>query len=393
MIKIKNVDILIPHVGFSHGSLAMEKDRFNRVDFHAKGELPKDDSAYTEVLDAEQMFAGEKIYAVCGLFDTHIHGAMGSDICDGNWEAISTVARYEASRGITNLAATTMTMDQKTLTKASAVIKEAREKGIEKGCTIVGGHMEGPFINTNKRGAQNPEFVQAPNTPFYRQMQEASGEAYKVITMAPECEGGMDFIDKHHKEISISLGHTLSDYQLASEAFGRGANRLTHCYNAMGQLSHREPGPIAAAADHDHTWIEIIADGVHVDPAMVRVAFRLFGPERIVMISDSMRATGLQDGTYSLGGLEVTVKYPEARIASGSLAGSVTDLLGCVKVATEKMRLPLHHTLACASLNPAKSLGLEKDYGSIEVGKFADLLLLNEQLEPKAVWVKGVRVL
>lgn len=388
MCKITNVEILVPHSHFAHGTIQIEENRFGEVLFHEK-----DATCTEDALDACKTFGEEKIYAVCGLFDTHVHGAMGADICDGTWEAISTVARYEASRGVTNLAATTMTMGEDTLTQASAVIKEAREKGIEKGCTIVGAHMEGPFINTNKRGAQNPAFVQAPNTPFYRKLQDASGEAYKVITMAPECEGGMEFIDKHHKEISISLGHTVADYAIASEAFARGANRLTHCYNAMGQLSHREPGPIAAAADHDHTWIEIIADGVHVDPAMVRVAFRLFGAERMVFISDSMRATGLSDGTYSLGGLEVTVKYPEARIDSGSLAGSVTDLLGCVKVAHEKMKIPLVHAFACASLNPAKSLGLEKEYGSIEKGKFADLLLVNEKLEPKAVWVKGVRVL
>lgn len=395
MYKITNVEILLPNKQFAHGTLLLDGEHIRKVKLH-EGALPCQGTCTTSAdalfLDAPLHFGVEKVYAVPGLIDTHIHGAMGADLCDGTEDAVLTIAQYEASRGVTSLLPTTMTMDEETLKKAGRSLKKIMEEQdqIDNICNLLGAHMEGPFINVKRCGAQNPDFIRNPETPFYERLQEASGDAYKVVTLAPEVEGGMEFIDKHHKEISISVGHTCSDYALAKEAFDRGANRLTHCYNAMASLHHREPGPIAAAFDSKHTWVELICDGVHVDPAMVRLAFRLFGAERIIMISDSMRATAVGEGIVPFGGQEVEVKGREARLTTtGALAGSITDLMSCVRVAVKEMHLPLADVLTCASYNPAKALHVEDKHGSLEVGKFADLVLLNEELEPLAVWVKG----
>lgn len=342
-----------------------------------------------EIKDFNNQPKSENIYAVAGLMDTHIHGAMGADFCDGSIEAVKTIAEYEARRGITTLVPATMTMPEEVLVKVGQALRQAKDEGLNNGSSIEGIHMEGPFINIDKKGAQNPKYIHLPETGFYKRLQKASGDNYKIVTMAPEVEGAMEFIDNFHEEISISVGHTTADYNTASEAFSRGANRLTHCYNAMEGLHHRKPGPIAAAADHEHTFVELIADAVHSDPAMVRLAFRIFGKERIVFISDSMRATGLGDGIYNLGGQDVSVRGAEARIENGSLAGSVSDLFTCVQCAVQKMKIPLEHALLAASYNPAKAIGLDDKFGSIEPGKFANILLFNEDFSIVAVWVKG----
>lgn len=398
MYKLTNVEIFTPKKGFMHGTILIKDESIAKVRYH-EGPLPClgkcTESADAVLIDATAEFAenGEKIYAVPGFLDSHIHGAMGFDVCDGTVEALEAIAKYEASRGVTCLVPATMTMGEDTLKKVGEAVQQVSNKVIEGGCSIEGLHMEGPFINPDKVGAQNPEFIHKPDSEYYQRLQKYSDKAYKVVTMAPEVEGGMDFIAANHHEISISVGHTCADYQQAYEAFAAGADRLTHCFNAMPSLHHRNPGPIAAAADHKHTWIEMITDGVHIDPAMVRLAFRIFGYERIVFVSDSMRATGLEDGEYSLGGQKVIVKGSEARLENGALAGSVTDLLACVKHAVEKMNIPLVEALTCACYNPYKALNMDDKRGTLESGKFADVLLLNEKLEPKAVWVKGRRVL
>lgn len=328
-----------------------------------------------------------------GLIDTHFHGCRGEDICDAKRESLETISAYEASRGVTTLVPATMTLpesllDQISKTYASYVADPQKPKGAE----FVGIHMEGPFINIRKKGAQNGEHIHRPDVEMMDRLQCSCQHAYKIVTLAPEVEGAMEFIDKLHEELSISVGHTEASYAIAKEAFERGANRLTHCFNAMPGVHHRNPGPICAAAERPDTWIELITDGIHIEPSVVRLAFAAFGSHRLVLVSDSMRATGLSDGDYTLGGQAVRVSGKSACLADGTLAGSVTDLLGCVKTAVTEMEIPLEVALRCASYNPACSVGIEEHYGGLAPQKFANFFVADENLEPQAVWVKGERI-
>ena len=229
---------------------------------------------------------------------------------------------------------------------------------------LVGINMEGPFISPSKVGAQNPEYVRNPGVEEFGRLQEAAGGLFKIVDIAPEEPGADEFIRELSGEVRISLAHTCTDYDTAAHAFELGARHLTHLFNAMDPMHHRKPGPIPAAAERDDVTPEIIADGIHIHPAMVRLAFNMFGDDRMILISDTLRAAGLEDGTYDLGGQDVTVRGYVATIENGALAGSVSDLMRCVQVAVRDMDIPLESAVKAASTNPARALGLA-DRGSI----------------------------
>ena len=259
-----------------------------------------------------------------------------------------------------------------------------------KGADLVGINMEGPFISPSKVGAQNPDYVRNPSAEEFRRLQEAAGGLFKLVDIAPEEPGAEEFIREMANEVRISLAHTCTDYDTAVRAFELGARQLTHLYNAMDPMHHRKPGPIPAAVEHGEVTAEIIADGVHIHPAMVRLAFQLFGDDRMILISDTLRAAGLEDGTYDLGGQDVTVRGPVATIDNGALAGSVSDLMRCLTVAVRDMGIPLASAVKAASANPARALGLDAERGAIEPGKVADAVLLDkETLDVKAVVLRG----
>ena len=200
----------------------------------------------------------------------------------------------------------------------------------------------------------------------------------KLVDIAPEEPGSDAFIEEMKDEVRISIAHSCADYDAARHAFEKGARHLTHLYNAMDPMHHRKPGPIPAAAERDDVTAEIIADGVHIHPSMVRLAFNMFGDDRMILISDTLRAAGLKDGTYDLGGQDVTVRGPEARIANGALAGSVSDLMRCFRVAVKEMDIPLVSAVKAATINPARAIRIEGEYGSIQEGHVADAVILDE---------------
>ena len=253
--------------------------------------------------------------------------------------------------------------------------------------------MEGPFISKAKKGAQDAAHILKPDAELFRKLQKEAKGLIKLVDIAPEEEGAMEFIKELKDEVHISFAHTMADYNTAKQGYDLGACHATHLYNAMPPLSHREPGVIGAALDSEHVKVELICDGVHVHPAVVRATFELFGDDRIVMISDSMRATGLGDGIYTLGGQDVKVAGKVAKLVSdGALAGSVTNLMDCVRAAVLDMKIPLESAVACATMNPAKSVGLYDQYGSITVGKAGNLVLLDPDLSLKAVILNGRRL-
>ena len=325
-------------------------------------------------------------YIIPGLTDLHFHGCMGADCCDGSTSAIQTLAEYELSCGVTQILPATMTMPPDILKQIAAC---AASYDSQEGADFLGLYMEGPFINPSRKGAQNEAFIRLPDSALLKELQRLSGHKFRICTIAPEMEGSIDFIRQNKKDIRISLAHMEADYETALQAYQAGASQLTHTFNAMPGMSHRRPGPIAAAADQSHVMAELICDGIHIHPAMVRTAFRLFGEERICFISDSMRACGLSDGTYDLGGQTVTVKGRTAALSDGTIAGSVTNLMDCLRISVRQMGIPLASAVRCAALNPVRALGLEADYGSLKPGKYANLVFLSEELDIIRICYRG----
>ncbi len=327
-------------------------------------------------------------YVIPGLVDLHFHGSAGADISDGDLAGLHRMGAYEASRGVTAMCPATMTLPEDVLVRA-AQAAVAYEPAADE-AALVGINMEGPFISPSKVGAQNPDYVRNPSAEEFRRLQEAAGGLFKLVDIAPEEPGAEEFIREMAGEVRISLAHTCTDYDTAVRAFELGARQLTHLYNAMDPMHHRKPGPIPAAVEHGEVAAEIIADGVHIHPAMVRLAFQLFGDDRMILISDTLRAAGLEDGTYDLGGQDVTVRGPVATIDNGALAGSVSDLMRCLTVAVRDMGIPLASAVKAASANPARALGLDAERGAIEPGKVADAVLLDkETLDVRAVVLRG----
>ncbi len=340
-----------------------------------------------EVFESNEVLDASGCYVIPGFIDLHFHGCQGFDLCDGSEEALSAIASYEASRGVTGINPATMTYPELKLETVMEAVA-AHQDGLGQ-AALLGINMEGPYLSPNKVGAQNPAYVRKADLEEFHRLQKASGNRVTLVDVAPETEGAVEFIKEVSGQTRVSVAHTTCTYDQAVTAFKAGARQMTHLYNAMPGLHHRNPGPIAAAAERDDVMVEIITDGVHIHPAMVRLAFSLFGSDRVIMISDSMRACGLADGLYDLGGQEVTVQGRHATLADGTLAGSVSDLHSCFVTAVKEMGIPLAVAVRAASLNPATALGIEERRGSLEAGKIADIVILNEDLTIRDVILRG----
>ena len=334
-----------------------------------------------EYQDDGEIIDAEGLLVLPGLVDIHSHGAAGEDFSDGNPEGLKKILRYERSCGITSYCPTSMTFPKERLRQIFASIKGAQT---EEGAKVVGINMEGPFLDPAKKGAHVEKWIAAPDVAFVRELNQDVDGLVRLVTLAPNMDGAEEFIKEMHEEVCISLGHTAADYDCASRAMKLGAHHVTHLYNAMQPFGHRAPGLIGAAMDDPECMVELICDGYHIHPSAIRAAFRLFGPERVILISDSMRATGMENGTYELGGQEVTVKDRKAVLKDGTLAGSATNLYGCMCKAVE-FGIPLEQAIMAATANPARSIGIFDRVGSIRIGKQADLLLASENLELKRV--------
>lgn len=358
---IKNASVFTPNNGFVQKDIFIENDKFSAN--------TSDDTT----LD------GSGCYLIPGLMDIHFHGCAGFDFCDATPEALHQMAKYELRSGITSICPASMTLPEEILSvvcENAAAFHSAWKPGDT--ARLCGINLEGPFISPKKKGAQNPAYIKQPDTEMFRRLQQISAQLIKLVTLAPELEYAMEFIEELSADVRISLGHTDADYETALRAFDKGAGHVTHLFNAMPGFTHREPGLIGAAFDSKHTMVEIICDGIHISPTVIRAAFALFGDDRIIFISDSMMAAGMKDGTYALGDQPVTVTGNHAALADGTLAGSATNLMKCMTTAVS-MGIPLEHAVKCATINPARAIGEDKDYGSIEIGKYADCLLLDQQ--------------
>lgn len=335
----------------------------------------------------EDVIDGEGMYAIPGLVDIHFHGAVGYDFCQASKEELLKIAEYEAKNGVLAICPATMSYNEEIL---GHVMDKAADYKEDTGADLVGINMEGPFINLKKAGAQNPEYIMPADKEMFLRLQERSGGLIKLVDIAPEEKGAMEFIQAEKGKVVLSIAHTTADYETAKAAIEAGVTHMTHLYNAMNPINHRAPGPIIAAADDAHCEAELICDNVHIHPAIVRNTFKMFGEDRVIFISDTMEAAGLEDGMYELGGQPVIVKGNRATLEDGTIAGSNTNLMKCMRTAVKQMGIPLEKAVKCAAVNPAKSIGIYDQYGSITPGKVANAVLLDQEtLEIKGVILKG----
>ncbi len=317
---------------------------------------------------------------VPGFVDIHVHGGAGADTCDADAEGLRNMAKFLLTKGVTAFCPTTMTVSNEDIEKTLSVVRECMQ---DEGSNIVGVNMEGPFISAKRKGAQGDEFIQAPNFELFKKFFDGCGGIVKLVDIAPECDEE-GFIEKASKLCTVSVAHTATDYDGAKAAFEKGATHATHLFNAMSGLTHREPGVVGAVFDTETVSGELICDGIHIHPAVVRHVFEVM-PERVCVVSDAMRLSGMGDGEGKLGVNHVTVKDGKATLADGTIAGSVSNLHDELKNLVA-WGIPFEQAVRAMTLNPAKQIGMADEIGSLAVGKRADLVVMDENLEIVAVY-------
>lgn len=361
-----------------------ENNQFKIDDIYIK------DGIIVEKLEKDDfIYDANGLYAIPGLTDIHFHGCMGYDFCDGTEEAIENIANYQAKIGVTTICPATMTLEEQKLIKIARVAANHKNKT---GAILCGINMEGPFLSHSKKGAQNEKYLRVPDVDMFRRLQEESGKLIKLVAIAPEVEGAMEFITELKEEVVLSIAHTDADYDTVLTALQTGASHVTHLYNAMSSFTHRAPGVLGAALDMPKCNVELICDGIHVHPSVIRASFKMFGEDRIILISDSMMATGMKNGNYSLGGQSVRVDGRMVTLLDGTIAGSVTNLMDCMRFAVKKAGISLESAVKCATVNPAKAIGIYDDYGSITTGKVANIVLLDSDLNLIETILKGNKI-
>lgn len=360
---------------FQYGSFAVENGRFTQV---------------IEGVPEQEGVDLEGAYVIPGLVDIHNHGNSGNDFSDGDYDGLVAMAKYLAKNGITSFAPASMTLPYDVLETAFAAGARLRKEA-PRGCSrIMGIQMEGPFFSEKKKGAQNGDYLKAPDFSAFKKLYDSCEGLVRIVDVAPELPGAAEFARQASALCTVSVAHTDSGYEDAKAAFDAGASHLTHLFNAMPPIHHRKPGVIGAASENETVRAELICDGMHVHPSSVRMAFRLF-PGRICLVSDALRCCGMPDGEYELGGQQVFLRGGIAKLADGTIAGSATNLYACMQNAV-KFGISREEAVLSATRNPAEALGWGEEIGSIAPGKRADFVTCDAQLNRKKVWIAGVQV-
>jgi N-acetylglucosamine-6-phosphate deacetylase len=338
--------------------------------------------------DAETLDASG-LRVLPGLVDIHLHGCGGHDFCEGTAEAFEAIEQYELAHGITTILPATMSLPLNRVREVLRAANEFRMKEDIEHLVMRGVNLEGPFLSAGKHGAQNKEHLRQPDPEAVLKLWEESGGLPRIISIAPELDGAIECIRELSEVMTVSIAHTEADYDKAIEAFKAGASHVTHMFNSMMPFLHRDPGVVGAALD-SQADVELICDGVHLHPSVVRAVFRMFDPSRIILISDSTMGTGMGDGLFRLGDQDVDIAGNHAKLhGTDVLAGSVTNLFDCMMNAI-RFGVPEERAIAAATINPARSVGLDGKVGSISPGMAADLILIDENYNLRGIVKAGV---
>lgn len=327
-------------------------------------------------------------YVSPGFIDLHIHGAGGHDTMDGKPSDLDIISREICKTGVTSFLPTTMTMSKEKIYRALDNIKICMGLNLP-GAKVLGAHLEGPFINKKYKGAQKEDYILTPNYKFI----EDYINIIRIITLAPENDENLEFIKKvtENSKIVLSIGHSNATYEEAMDAIQLGVSHITHTFNAMTPLNHRKPGVVGAAFNSD-VYCELISDTVHIHPGVFNIMVKAKGKDKIILVTDSMRAGCSKEGISELGGQKVIVDESSARLEDGTLAGSILTLNKAVRNFKENTNLPIYDIVNMASFNPAKSIGIEHERGSIEIGKYSDIVIFDEQINIKNTIIEGTTV-
>ncbi|KOP69162.1 N-acetylglucosamine-6-phosphate deacetylase [Bacillus sp. FJAT-18019] len=321
-----------------------------------------------------------------GMVDVHIHGANGYDMMDGTTRSIQEVSKACAATGCTSFLATSVTSELEALLLMIDNVKQVM--GDEEGALIAGIHAEGPYLNLKRKGMQNEAFLRHPDRAEMEVILERAGSALRMVTIAPELPGGMEMVSFLHGEgIVVAVAHSDATYEEAKEAFRLGASHITHCFNGMRPIHHRDPGVVVAAFEEPKVSLQAIVDNVHLHPAIVRMMFRMKGPEGIVLITDALQAMGLGDGEYEFGGHQVKVQDGIAKLHDGTLASSTVTMNEALRNTVE-LGIPLLDAVRMASTTPAGVLGLASK-GRIAPGMDADVVLLDHDFQVEWTMIGG----
>lgn len=335
-----------------------------------------------DIPQAEVLPLPEGAVVVPGFIDEHIHGAGGADAMDGDVNALATIAGTVAKEGTTTFLATTMTQSSDQIMGAMRAVKQYRLQNSAAGARLAGIHLEGPFISPAYKGAQPEQFIAKPDVGVFEKYNEASGNAIKIVTLAPETEGMSSFIGYlKSKGIIPSIGHTSAKEREIAAAIKCGASHVTHTFNAQSPVHHRDIGAAGSALLYDSLVCEIIADTIHVSVPAMKLLFKSKDRDSVILITDAMRAKGLSDGVSELGGQTVYIRGSEARLADGTLAGSVLKMNCAIKNVVEKVGIDFGRAIDSATINPAKALGIDGETGSIDLGKRADFAVLSKDYD------------
>ena len=364
---------------FKNAIVLTDNFKFTKTDIKISGGKF---SAINETLSGESVDVSSK-YIIPGLIDIHTHAALGTDVMDKDYD-FDKVEKFFFSCGVTTFFPTVISADHEDIV---ATMKKAAAND-----RIIGINLEGPYISRKNKGAHDETTIRSGNIDELKEYIATSGDKIKLTTVAPEVPGNMEFIKEASKLMTVALGHTTADYDMSVKAFEAGARNVTHIFNTMNPIHHRNPSLQCAAFERDDITCEAICDGIHLHPSIIRMMYKLLGPDRMILISDSMSATGLDDGNYVLGGnVEVTVTDGVARTATGNLAGSTCNVMQGVCNAV-KFGIPLESAVKMASITPAKATGIDESYGSITVGKNADFVILDTALNVISTYKNGKKV-